>query len=131
MPSKKRLKGNTGEKIANYYLQNKGFNIIYRNYLKPWGEIDIVAEKDKILWFFEIKTVFTKGCGNKRWEDNRHRPEDNISEFKLHKLRKVILTFLDEFDYGLEIDFEFVVICINYNELKNVYQIKFIDNIVL
>src|SRR5260370_14551882 len=42
--------GDTGEEVACKYLQNKGFSVLERNYLRPWGEIDIVAKKAKKLY---------------------------------------------------------------------------------
>ncbi|MBV9159572.1 MAG: YraN family protein [Candidatus Kaiserbacteria bacterium] len=47
--------GDMGESIAAQYLERKGFRIIDRNYLKPWGEIDIIAEKSGIIHFVEVK----------------------------------------------------------------------------
>ena len=35
----------------------RGFKIIERNYLKKWGEIDIVAVKNRKYYFVEVKTV--------------------------------------------------------------------------
>ena len=65
MKTQKQIIGDLGEGITCNYLQDKGFKIIDRNYLKPWGEIDIIAEKPKtmfgqgkeIIHFVEVKTV--------------------------------------------------------------------------
>jgi putative endonuclease len=48
--------GNRGEEIAVKYLQDKGYKIIDRNFRLKGGEIDIVAVKDGILIFVEVKT---------------------------------------------------------------------------
>lgn len=47
--SKKENKktGNLGEQIACKHLIVSGFKIIEKNYLKKFGEIDIVAKKNK------------------------------------------------------------------------------------
>lgn len=55
--TQKQKIGDLGEGIACNYLRGKGFEIIERNYWKPWGEIDIVAEKQGITYFIEVKTV--------------------------------------------------------------------------
>lgn len=47
--------GNIGEEIAAKFLLNKGFVIIERNYRTKRGEIDIIAEKDELLIFVEVK----------------------------------------------------------------------------
>jgi Holliday junction resolvase-like predicted endonuclease len=57
----KRQTGDIGEEVACKYLENKGFSVMERNYLRKWGEIDIIAQKDingaKRLYFIEVKTV--------------------------------------------------------------------------
>lgn len=40
--------GRVGEDIACKYLQNKGYQIIERNFRRKWGEIDIVCRKNFI-----------------------------------------------------------------------------------
>lgn len=55
--TKKQTIGDLGEGIVCNYLKNKGFRIIERNYWKPWGELDIIAQKDGILHFIEVKAV--------------------------------------------------------------------------
>src|SRR3989338_3683782 len=55
--TEKQRIGNIGEELACMFLVKQGFTIIERNYKKKWGEIDIMAKKDKILHFIEVKTV--------------------------------------------------------------------------
>ena len=49
--------GNDGEKRAADYLVSKGFEIIERNWRTNRGEIDIIAFKNDILVFVEVKTL--------------------------------------------------------------------------
>ena len=48
--------GKKGEALAVKYLTDKGFRILTRNW--AWGkhEIDIIAEKDNMVVFAEVKT---------------------------------------------------------------------------
>jgi len=55
--TQKQIIGDLGEGIVCNYLENKGFRVVDRNYWKPWGEIDIVAQKGDKLHFIEVKTV--------------------------------------------------------------------------
>jgi putative endonuclease len=48
--------GKLGEDLAATFLEEKGFNIIERNYRFGHGEIDIIAEKAEMLIFIEVKT---------------------------------------------------------------------------
>lgn len=47
--------GQIAERYVSEYLTSKGYEIIDRNYRKPWGEIDIVASKEGIIIFVEVK----------------------------------------------------------------------------
>lgn len=49
--------GCKGEEIIQKYLKRDGFRILETNYLKKSGEIDIIAEKDSVLHFVEVKTL--------------------------------------------------------------------------
>ena len=54
--TRKREIGNFGEEITAEYLENNGYRILDRNYAKPFGEIDIIAIKDDLIAFVEVKT---------------------------------------------------------------------------
>lgn len=58
--TEKRKTGDLGEDIAAMFLMKQGFCIVERNYLRKWGEIDIIAKKAERLYFVEVKTV---SCG--------------------------------------------------------------------
>ena len=44
------------EKAVAYYLEKKGYRIVRRNYRIKGGELDIIAEKDGVIAFVEVKT---------------------------------------------------------------------------
>ena len=52
-----RIIGNDGENRAAAYLVSKGFEIIERNWRTNRGEIDIIAYKNDVLVFVEVKTL--------------------------------------------------------------------------
>jgi len=86
--TEKRKIGDTGENIAARFLRSKGFVIIGKNYLKPWGEIDIIVQKKGKIHFVEVKTVLTK--------NNKNVTRETLD----HPLRKIYVflkeTFLPE-----------------------------------
>lgn len=53
--SKKHL-GTLGEQCVADYLQQHGFTIIEQNYRTRQGEIDLIAQKDNLIAFVEVKT---------------------------------------------------------------------------
>ncbi len=120
-----REKGNIGENVACIYLEKQGFFVQERNYLKKWGEIDIIAVKEGILHFIEVKSVIDNGL------NGGYRPEENVHELKIRKLRRVIQTYLNERKYGHNADFKFHVITIRFNELTKKSYIKMLENLIL
>ncbi len=56
MSLKRLWLGKTGEDLATAYLCKSRYSIIVRNYRTRYGEIDIIAEKNTIIIFVEVKT---------------------------------------------------------------------------
>jgi len=78
--------GRIGEDIATQFLERKGFKIITRNYRKPWGEIDIIAEKLGVVRFVEVKAVSREILPNGSREMPNYRPEEQVHPTKLKKI---------------------------------------------
>ncbi len=80
----KHLKGKKAEDIATEFLIRNEFEIVGRNYHSRFGEIDIIATKDKMLHFVEVK--FRK--------NNYHAGMSSISLKKQGKIIKTAEIFL-------------------------------------
>ncbi len=52
-----RAKGNIAEDKAYKYLLKHEFMVIHRNFYSRFGEIDIIACKDDVLHFIEVKSA--------------------------------------------------------------------------
>ncbi|GAB4503400.1 MAG: YraN family protein [Anaerolineales bacterium] len=55
--------GAWGENTAATYLEKSGYSILARNVRTPYGEIDLVAQKDDLTFFVEVKTRATNTFG--------------------------------------------------------------------
>lgn len=119
--------GNIGEEIACKWLLQRDFLIVERNYNKKWGEIDIVASKQGIIQFFEVKSV-TVRKGDK---DKGRSPAENVHEPKVRRLRRVIQTYLLEKRLGLDAEFKFHVILVYMNSGTRRARVEFLENIIL
>ena len=126
--------GAYGEQIAATYLKNKGFSILDTNYLKKWGEIDLVARETEAdstyIHFVEVKTVSyeTKQALEYAVSHGTWRPEEQVTPKKLQKLQRVIESWLLEkrLDQEWQIDIAAVRIVTaeryaTVNYLPNVY----------
>lgn len=80
--------GKYGEDIACNFLIKRGFNIIERNFrYSRAAEIDIIAAKDKVLHFVEVKTRTSNAFGT---------PLEAISKEKLSSIFKCALFYLNK-----------------------------------
>lgn len=50
-------KGNIGEDKAGRYLEGIGFTVLFRKWRTKSGEIDIIAQKEDVLVFAEVKRL--------------------------------------------------------------------------
>ena len=51
-----RAKGDIAEEKACDFLLNAGYTIVERNFYSRFGEIDIIATKESVLYFVEVKS---------------------------------------------------------------------------
>jgi putative endonuclease len=133
-PSKKsqnKVVGNQGEHIAANHLKRKGFTLIEMNYLRPWGEIDVIVQKDNIIHFVEVKTVSygTKVDLERAVTRGTWRPEENVHAFKIRKLNRAIESWLA--DNRWDGDWQIDVAAIRIVPRETYATIKIIDNIIL
>jgi putative endonuclease len=87
--------GALGEEIARKFLVRKGYRIIESNFRKPWGEIDIIAEKGEVIRFVEVKAISAP------WEDISREspaliPEEQIHSTKLLKIARTAELYMSE-----------------------------------
>lgn len=122
--------GKLGEDIASRYLLNRGFDVLCRNYRKKYGEIDIIAKKDNIIHFIEVKSVSRENITETvSCETNIHRPEDNVHRLKLVRLSRTIQAYLAHAGESKNWVFDLITVKIDVKQRKSV--VSCIENIVL
>jgi putative endonuclease len=119
--------GIIGENIACRFLTTRNFKIVNRNYRKKWGEIDIVAEKNKVLHFVEVKTV---SCETVFDTEKAKNPEENIHAWKLKRLSRTIQSYLLEKDTD-SFDWQFDTMAVFLFIKDKKARVRFFENIVL
>ena len=77
--------GDIGENFAADLLVNSGFQIIERNYRTKAGEIDIIAIRDGVLHFVEVKT---RTC------DQYGYPSEAVTAAKQLRIKKAAEQYL-------------------------------------
>ena len=121
--TEKRRLGDLGESIACDFLQKRGFEVIEKNYLRKWGEIDIVAKKAGVIRFIEVKSV-THGTYS-----GGYRAEDNMHPWKLKRLARAMQTYLLE--KKLDTDWQLDLVTVQIDQVNRKARVEIIENIVI
>ncbi|MCX6799897.1 MAG: YraN family protein [Candidatus Falkowbacteria bacterium] len=110
MPGHNKIVGAYGESLAKNYLIKNGYNIIENNVKISFKEIDIIAEKDQVLIFVEVKTRTSLLFG---------LADDAISQQKIQTLKKAISLYFNRVNniiYHKDIRLDFISIDINKDQ---------------
>ncbi|HEY4511398.1 MAG TPA: YraN family protein [Candidatus Paceibacterota bacterium] len=130
--TEKRRIGDIGEEIACRFLMKRGFSIVCRNYLRKWGELDIVGKRDKKIHFFEVKTVSGNIDTQVSHVTNGYRAEDNMHPWKLKRLSRIIQTYLlDEMREKEDPDWQFDVITVIWDEHRRAGRVEILEDVTL
>ena len=93
--------GSWAEELAEKFLKERGYKIIGRNYRKPWGEVDIIAEKpsftkasegkgeESIIIFVEVKA--SDSPAPKGFE-----PEKRVNDDKILRIKRAAQTYIQQ-----------------------------------
>ena len=84
MTYQKRI-GKIGENIAADHLFAQGYQLLDKNFIVRYGEIDLVMLEDDVVVFVEVKT---------RTSDAYGAPEDSVTPVKIEKLHNAALMWL-------------------------------------
>jgi putative endonuclease len=74
-----KILGNLGESYAERFLMRNGYKVIDKNFRCKVGEVDIIALKDNILIFVEVKTRNSTKFGF---------PEEAVTPHKIGKIKR-------------------------------------------
>lgn len=119
--------GSFAEGLAEKFLKDRGYMIIGRNYRKPWGEVDIIAEKparpggEGVVIFVEVKA--SDSPAPKGFE-----PEKRVNDDKIKRIKRAAQTYIQQKnldDRSWQID----IIAIELNKNKGVAKITHFKNI--
>jgi len=101
--------GKTGEKLAADWLEKKGFTILEKNWRNKRLEVDIIAEKDNLLHFIEVKS---------RSSQNYGLPEESVSLKKIENLLNASVEYLNRYPTQKRIQFDVLAITMQKDNAK-------------
>ena len=109
-----KLFGDESENLATQFLEQEGFVILERNYFaRKLGEIDIIAQRDEILHFIEVKSG----------KSDTFDPVYNVTPAKLRKVINSAHYYMKT--KKLDMAFSIDALIIRYDE------VEFIENVTL
>src|ERR1035437_307538 len=122
-----KSKGNLSESVVCDFLVSKGYEILDRNYLRKWGELDIVASKEGSLHFIEVKSDFRKN------QNDGYRAEELMHHLKQRRLRRIVATYLEDKKYGLDHPFVFDLAIVSFGKGNNgdLYSVSLQENVII
>jgi len=95
--------GSIGEDLAERCLSLDKYKILRRNFRTRFGEIDIIACKDGMLFFFEVKT---------RKSDSFGFAEEAVNRLKKIRIVNTAFRFINENQSFRHMDMSFLLIAI-------------------
>lgn len=105
-----KAKGNKAEDKAVGFLYDNGFSIIERNFYSRFGEIDIIASKDEVLHFVEVKSG-----------EDYELAIQNITPTKISRLIKTAYVYMKK--NSLDVDFQLDAIAVTPTNVELVQNI--------
>ncbi|MGV3540497.1 MAG: YraN family protein [Rufibacter sp.] len=93
--------GQQGEAAAEAFLQQRGFQILARNYRYKRAEVDLIAAQEKLLVLVEVKTRSSHSYGF---------PEEAISQRKEEMLHLAANHYIEQTDWQHEVRFDVISI---------------------
>ena len=82
--------GHKAEEAAKVYLEMRGYKIVEQNYRRSRCEIDIVAQKDEVMYFVEVKY---------RKNDSQGTGLEYVTGTKLRQMQFAAETWVEEYKW--------------------------------
>ncbi len=109
------ITGSKGEDMAAKFLLNKGYSILERNWRYKNWETDIIASRNTVLHFFEVKTRQSTIYGY---------PEDGVSRRKIKNLMGAAEEYLLSHPVWKRIQFDILAILLEKNKAPEYFLIE-------
>ncbi|MDD5145460.1 MAG: YraN family protein [Candidatus Pacebacteria bacterium] len=131
-----RETGNIGEKIAENFLKEKGYKILDKNYSfrifgPQKGEIDIIAKKDGVISFVEVKTLAYRGQSSvSSVSGELSNPEIKVDFIKMQKIIKTGQSWLMKNKIPLDSPWRVDVVAVVIDEKTQKAKVRHLENAI-
>ena len=111
--------GDWGEALVTEYLSERGCRIVEREWRCRFGEIDLIAEKDGMLLFVEVKLRTNLQYG---------MPREYVTAKKQEKLRAAALLYLSMHGLDAPARFDVAEVYTDAHHSARSTRIEYIEN---
>jgi len=101
--------GKVAENLAVRHLQEKGFEMIERNYRYKRAEVDIIAKQKNLLLFIEVKGRSSERFGH---------PEEFVTTMQQRLLLEAAAHYVIEHNWTQPIRFDIIAILMKKGQLQ-------------
>lgn len=112
-----RLLGAYGEQAAARYLRNNGYEVLSANFRTRVGELDVIAKKDGVIHFVEVKT---------RTEGTMLPPSAAVGHYKRRNIEDSAAIYMKTYNLKMKKRFDIIEVITTPN--GKTVKINFIEN---
>lgn len=94
---RRQLQGHIAEAAAGAYLQKMGFTVLEVGFDCPFGEIDLVARKDGLIVFAEVRS---------RLDEDFMTPAESVDLPKQRRIKTTASLWMRRYGRGLDARFD-------------------------
>ena len=107
--------GKDGEKLAEQFLREKGYEIMHKNWRYSYYEIDIIACCGNILHIIEVKTLNKTSLGY---------PEDSVTKRKFKRILNAAEEFLYQHPEYRHVQYDILAITTDRHQLPEFFLLE-------
>ncbi len=107
--------GRIGEALGKTFLEEQAFTILHLNWKYSYYEIDIVATRNDVLHFIEVKTRRSQKFG---------LPEESVDDRKLKKIIRAAEEFLERFPGWTKVQYDVLSVSFRADNVAEFYLIE-------
>ena len=109
------LIGAYGEHLAAKFLRDKSYDIKASNFKTYTGEIDLIAEKDNVICFVEVKTRQIGGMTS---------PADAVNVHKQENIKSAASVYMNKWANGLPYRFDIIEVLLDDRVVKEINHLE-------
>ncbi len=106
-----KVTGRRGEEVAGRYLEERGLELMERNWGNKWGEIDLIMREGEVLVFVEVKAKKGRAYG---------APWEMVTRRKLAQVKRMGGAYMRKVGWNGRVRVDVVGVVFDGNEVEEI-----------